>query len=207
VPSLLSFKGGREGVVSKTSPLMRRFETPVTLCTAHDLHTASSRQLWSHHVSATSASSHGPLTACVDACYWRAQQLLGTPDPSLPQEGAFAGQTPRGYCQCSGYRGIPVHLLLGHFNDPASAYERNEDRSPARRLMRRTTTKPLRTRRPPREVFLVRGGSRSAPAQHNPLLSERIRPEDGVPSTLPRQGGDQPLSCLHKAARWLLPPP
>jgi hypothetical protein len=25
-PSLLSFKGGKEGVVSKTSPLMRRFE-------------------------------------------------------------------------------------------------------------------------------------------------------------------------------------
>jgi hypothetical protein len=54
--------------------------------------------------------------------------------------------------------------------------------------MRRTTTKSLRTRRPPREVFLVRGGTRSAPAQHNSVLSEKIRLEDGVPSTLPRQG-------------------
>jgi hypothetical protein len=75
------------------------------------------------------------------------------------------------------------------------------------RLMRRMMTKPLRTRRPPREVFLVRGGTRSAPAQHNPMLSERIRLEDGIPSMLPRQGFDQPLPCLQKVARWLLPPP
>jgi hypothetical protein len=54
--------------------------------------------------------------------------------------------------------------------------------------MGRTTTKPLRTRRPPREVFLVRGGTRSAPAQHKPVLSERIRSEDGVPSTYPDRG-------------------
>jgi hypothetical protein len=25
------------------------------------------------------------------------------------------------FCWCSGYRGIPVHLLLGLFNGPASA--------------------------------------------------------------------------------------
>jgi hypothetical protein len=51
-PSLLSFKGGREGTVYQTSPLMRRFKMPVTPCTAHDLHAASSRQLQSRHVSA-----------------------------------------------------------------------------------------------------------------------------------------------------------
>jgi hypothetical protein len=51
-PSLLSFKVGREGTVSKMSPLMRRFKTPITPCTAHDLHAASSRQLQSRHVSA-----------------------------------------------------------------------------------------------------------------------------------------------------------
>jgi hypothetical protein len=73
--------------------------------------------------------------------------------------------------------------------------------------MRRMTTKPLSTRRPHREVFLVRGGTESAPAQDNPVLSEMIRSEDGVPSTLSRQEGDQPLPCLHKVARWLLPPP
>jgi hypothetical protein len=55
-------------------------------------------------------------------------------------------------CQCSGYRGISVHLLLGPFNDPASAQGWNDDRSPAEKtlmrrrlmrrcLMRRTTTK------------------------------------------------------------------
>jgi hypothetical protein len=31
------------------------------------------------------------------------------------------GRAPEGYCRCSGYRGIPVHLLLGLFNSPASA--------------------------------------------------------------------------------------
>jgi hypothetical protein len=83
----------------------------------------------------------------VNACRWRAQQLLGGPGPSLPQEGAFASQAPGGYCRCSGYRDIPVHLLLGPFNGPASAQGWNDDRSPAektlmrRRLMRRTTTK------------------------------------------------------------------
>jgi hypothetical protein len=108
-------------VVSQTSPLMRWFKMPVTLCTAHDLHAALSHRLRSRHVSVASASSHGPLTACVDACRWRAQLLLGAPDPSLPREGAFAGQAPGGYCRCSGYRGILVHLLLGPFNGPVSA--------------------------------------------------------------------------------------
>jgi hypothetical protein len=67
--------------------------------------------------------------------------------------------------------------------------------------MRRTMTKLLRTRRPPHEVFLVRGGIKSVPAQHTHVLGEKIRSGDGVPSTLPRQGGDQLLSCLHKAAQ------
>jgi hypothetical protein len=117
------------------------------------------------------------------------------------------------HCRCSGYQGIPVHLLLGHFNGPASVWEQNDDRIPAkktlmrRRIMRRTMTKLLRTRRPPREVFLVRGRIRSVPAQHIPVLSKNIRSEDGIPSMLSQQGGDQLLPCLHKATRWLLPPP
>jgi hypothetical protein len=73
--------------------------------------------------------------------------------------------------------------------------------------MRRTTAKLLRTRRPPREVFLVRGWTTSTSAQHIPVLGEKIRTEDGVPSMLPRQGGDQLLPFLHKAARWLLTTP
>jgi hypothetical protein len=57
------------------------------------------------------------------------------------------GQAPGGYCRCFGYRGIPVHLLLGSFNGPALAQGWDDDRSPAektlmrRRLMRRTTAK------------------------------------------------------------------
>jgi hypothetical protein len=31
--------------------------------------------------------------------------------------------------------------------------------------------------------------------------------EDSVPSMLPRPGGDQLLTCLHKAAQWLLTTP
>jgi hypothetical protein len=61
-PFLLSFKGGREGAVSEMSPLMRRFEN-ARYSTTHDLHAASLRQLQERHVSAASASSHGPLTA------------------------------------------------------------------------------------------------------------------------------------------------
>jgi hypothetical protein len=93
-PSLLSFKGGREGAVSQMSPLMRWFETPVTLCTAHDLHAASSRQPQLRHVSVASAYSHGPLTMRVDACRWRAQPLLGAPDPSLSREGVLWARLP-----------------------------------------------------------------------------------------------------------------
>jgi hypothetical protein len=104
----------------------------------------SSRQLRSCHASAAYASSLGPLIACVDACCWRAQQLLGPPDPSLPREGAFAGQAPGGYYRCSGYQGIPVHLLLGPFNGPASAQGQTKDQSPAKKtLMRR---RPMRRR-------------------------------------------------------------
>jgi hypothetical protein len=71
----------------------------------------------------------------------------GGPDPSLPQEGVFAGQAPGGYCWCSVYRGILVHLLLGPLNGPASAQGWDDDRILAektlmrRRLMRRTTAK------------------------------------------------------------------
>jgi hypothetical protein len=49
---------------------------------------------------------------------------LGAPDPSPPQEGAFMGQAPGGYCRCSGYRGIPVHLLLGPVIGPSLAQGR-----------------------------------------------------------------------------------
>jgi hypothetical protein len=53
----------------------------------------------------------------------------GAPGPSLPQEGAFTGRAPEGYCQCSGYRGILVHLLLGPVIGPSSAQGRANDPS------------------------------------------------------------------------------
>jgi hypothetical protein len=94
-------------------------------------------------------------------------------------------------CRCSGYRGIPVHLLLGPLIGLASAQGRNDDRSLAektlmrRRLMRRTTAKRLRTRRPPHELFLVRGRTTSTSALHVSMLSKKIGAEDCVLSTLP----------------------
>jgi hypothetical protein len=50
--------------------------------------------------------------------------------------------------------------------------------------MRRTTAKQLRTRRPPHELFLVRGRTTSTSARHISLLSKKIRAEDCVPSML-----------------------
>jgi hypothetical protein len=44
-------------------------------------------------------------------------------------------------------------------------------------------------------------------ARYVSVLSKKIRTEDCVPSTLPRQGGDQLSPCLHKAAQWLLATP
>jgi hypothetical protein len=41
-------------------------------------------------------------------------------------------------------------------------------------------------------------------AQYVSVLRKKIRTEDRIPSTLPRQGGDQLSLCLHKAAQWLL---
>jgi hypothetical protein len=57
-----------------------------------------------------------------------------------------------------------------------------------RRLMRRTTVKLPRTRRPPHELFLVRGGTTSILAQHVSVLSKKIRAEDRLPPTLPLTG-------------------
>jgi hypothetical protein len=68
--------------------------------------------------------------------------------------------------------------------------------------MRRTTIKLLRIRRPPHE-----GRDQIWASSVQSCVGERIRPEDSIPSMLPRQGGDQPLQCLHKAARWLCQPP
>jgi hypothetical protein len=70
-----------------------------------------------------------------------------------------------------------------------------------------TTAKTTRTRRPPHELFLVRGWTTSTSAQYVPVPSKKMRTEDHVPSMLPRQGGDQLSPCLYKAAQWLLATP
>jgi hypothetical protein len=44
-------------------------------------------------------------------------------------------------------------------------------------------------------------------AQYVSVLSKKIRTEDCVSPTLPRQEGDHLLPCLHKAAQWLLATP
>jgi hypothetical protein len=65
----------------------------------------------------------------------------GSPSPFV---GAIFSKCLLNRCRCSGYWGIPVHLLLGPFNGPASAQGWNDDRRPAektlmrRRLKRRT---------------------------------------------------------------------
>jgi hypothetical protein len=92
----------------------------------------SSHQLRSHHASATSASSHGPLIARLTRTVGGPSSFWA-PGPSLPQEGALAGRAPGGYCRCSGYRGILVHLLLGLFIGPSSAQVGNDNRSYSRR--------------------------------------------------------------------------
>jgi hypothetical protein len=141
-PSPLSFKGGREGAVSQTLPLMRRFKTPVTLCTAHDLHAASSCRLQVRHVFTTSASSHGPLTTRFDACRWRAPQLLGALT-LCSLERAHLRARLSGLLSVFMIPGYPSPPAPGPLQGPSFT----EDRSPTkktlirRRLMRRTMTK------------------------------------------------------------------
>jgi hypothetical protein len=57
-----------------------------------------------------------------------------------------------------------------------------------RRLMRRMTVKQPRARRPPHELFLVRGRTTSMSARHVSVLSKKIRAEGCIPSTLPPTG-------------------
>jgi hypothetical protein len=69
-----------------------------------------------------SLSQDRHLLACVHACATpvlvnrrcRRQRL------AQGQSQVWTVVAPRGLCRCSGYRGIPVHLLLGNFNGLAS---------------------------------------------------------------------------------------
>jgi hypothetical protein len=55
--------------------------------------------------------------------------------------------------------------------------------------MRRTTAKTTKiNRRPPHELFLVRGGTTSTSARHVSMLSKKIRAEDRLLPTLPPTG-------------------
>jgi hypothetical protein len=103
-------------------------KTPVTPPTTHDLHAASLCQLQGRHVPTTSASSHGPLTTWLTHAVGGPSSFWG-PGPSLSQEGAFTGRAPGGYCRCSRYQGIPIHLLLGPVIGPSLAQGRTDDPS------------------------------------------------------------------------------
>jgi hypothetical protein len=103
-------------------------KTPVAPPTTHDLHAALLRQLRGRHVPTTSTSSHGPLTAQLTRAVGGPNSFWG-PWPFAPSRGRIAGRAPGGYCRCSGYRGIPVHHLLGPIIGPSSAEGRINDPS------------------------------------------------------------------------------
>jgi hypothetical protein len=73
--------------------------------------------------------------------------------------------------------------------------------------MRRTMAKTAKDQKTPSQAIPCEGMDHITSAQYVFVLSKKIRMEDIVPSTLPRQGGDQLLPCLHKAARCLLTTP
>jgi hypothetical protein len=116
-------------------------------------------------------------------------------------------------CRCSGYRGIPVHLLLGPVIGPSLAQGKDDDPSYGEDpheggLVRRTTTKTAKDQKT----------SSRAPAgeerKHAHVSSARLRAEEedngqktAYRPRYPRQGGDQLSLCLPKAAQWLLAAP
>jgi hypothetical protein len=67
--------------------------------------------------------------------------------------------------------------------------------------MRRTTAKTTKDQRTSTQAVSREGRTTSTSAWYASVLSKKIRAEDYVPSTLPRQGGDQLSPCLHKAAQ------
>jgi hypothetical protein len=81
----------------------------------------SSHQLRSRHASAASASSHGPLTALLTRAVGGPSSFWGPPALRPLKRVCSRAGLPGATFRCSGYRGIPVHLLLGPFNGTASA--------------------------------------------------------------------------------------
>jgi hypothetical protein len=72
--------------------------------------------------------------------------------------------------------------------------------------MRRTTIKTAKDQKTSSRGVPHEGKDHIHVSSTHSRVSKKIRMEDSVPPTLPRQGGDQLLSCLHKAARWLATP-
>jgi hypothetical protein len=124
------------------------------------------------------------------------------------------GQAPGGYYRCSGYRGIPVHLLLGPFNGPASAQGRNDDQSQTektlmrRRLMRRTTAKTAKDQKTSSRAISHEG------RDHIHVSSARFRAEQEYKSRRLRTvhaTPDRKETCFRRACiKWdsgCWPPP
>jgi hypothetical protein len=103
---------------------------------------------------------------------------VGAPDPSLPRQGVFAGQAPGGLLSVywiPGYPGPPApgplqrpSFGVGAQTRPKPSKEDPHEEAPHEE----NDDKPLRTRRPPCEGLLMRGGTRSAIAQHDPALAK-----------------------------------
>jgi hypothetical protein len=92
----------------------------------------SSDQLRSRHTSVASASSHGTLTAQLTRAVGGPSSFWGPP-ALRPPRGCVHRPGSRGLLSMFWIPGIPVHLLLGLFNGPASAQGSNDDRSYWRR--------------------------------------------------------------------------
>jgi hypothetical protein len=131
---------------------------------------------------------------------------IGMPEVLWDHVRLVFNRTKGKLCRCSGYRGIPVHLLLGLFNGPASAQGGKDDRSYYRRpswrcLMRRTMTKTAKDQKTSSQ------GPAGEERDHVHISTSHLcaEQEDKGQKTAycpryPRQEGDQLSSCLHKVA-------
>jgi hypothetical protein len=187
-------------------------KTPVTPPTTHDLHAASLRQLQGCHVPTTSASSWSSDHA-VDACRWRAQQLLGPPvlrslkrarsQAGLPGATVSVLDTGVSRSTCS------WDLSLAHLQPRGeSTTQATEKTLMRRRLMRRTMAKTAKDQKTSSR------GPAGEEREHVHVSSTRWRAEQedkgrktAYCPCYPRQGGDQLSPCLPKAHSGCWPPP
>jgi hypothetical protein len=172
----------------------------------------SSHQLRPCRVSRVSASSHGPLTARLTRAIG-GPSSFGGPRPFASSRGRVMGRAPGGYCRCSGYRGIPEHLLLGlssaHLQPRGeSTTQATEKTLTRRRLVRRTMTETAKDQKTSSQA----PASEERKYAHVSSAHFHVEQEDNGQRTAycpryPRQGGDQLSLCLLKRHSGCWPPP